>query len=127
MKGRLIRLVEEAGDKEERASEKSGSDFWTGKTPCWEMCHCPPAIRDKCPASKYTSMPCWEIEGTYPKLQMRGNVATGTDTRICEVCPVYKRYGDGRPIELKLRGKGIDVAINSSPERWAKLGIKKEK
>ena len=127
MKGRLIRLVEEAGDKEERASEKSGSDFWTGKTPCWEMCHCPPAIRDDCPASKYISLPRWEVEGTYSKLQMKGNVMIGTDTSICEVCRVHKMYGSDKPIELKLRGKGIDVSINKSPQRGAKLGMKKGK
>jgi len=29
------------------------------------------------------------------------------------VCRVYKKYGDNKPIRLKLLGKGIDVAINS--------------
>ena len=127
MEGRLKRLVEEPRGKEEGAAKRGAADFWAGKTPCWQMCHCPPAIRDECPGSKYTSLPCWEIEGTYSKLQMNGNVATGTDTSICEVCRVYRMYGNGKPIELKLRGKGIDVAINSSPERRAKMGMKKEK
>jgi hypothetical protein len=44
---------------------------------------------------------------------MNGPVATGTDTSICEVCRVYKKYGDGKRIELKLFGKGIDRAMNS--------------
>jgi len=125
MEGRLTRLVGKGGSEQQGATKKSGSDFWAGKTPCWQMCHCPAAIRDECPASKYTSYPCWEIEGTYSKLQMKGNVATGTDTSICEVCRVYKMYSNGKPIDLKLRGKGIDVAVNSSPERRAKMGIKK--
>jgi hypothetical protein len=127
MEGRLRRLVERGVSKEEGLTKESGADFWTGKTPCWQMCHCPPAIRDECPASKYTSLPCWEIEGTYCKLQMRGNVATGTDTSICEVCRVHKMYGNDKPIELKLHGRGIDLAINSSPERGAKMGIKRGK
>jgi hypothetical protein len=127
MEGRLRRLVEGGASKQDGLTKKSGADFWAGKTPCWEMCHCPPAIRDECPASKYTSLPCWEIEGTYSKLQMKGNVATGTDTSICEVCRVHKMYGNDKPIELKLRGRGIDVAINSSPERGAKMGIKRGK
>jgi len=127
MEGRLSRLTGKSGSTEEKLSKESFSNFWTGKTPCWQMCHCPPAIRDECPASKYTSYPCWEIEGTYSKLQMKGNAATGTDTSICEVCRVHKMYGDNKPIVLKLRGKGIDVAINNSPELKAKMGIKKGK
>lgn len=125
MEGRLTHLVGKGASEKQGSTKKSGADFWAGKTPCWQMCHCPPVIRDECPASTYTSLPCWEIEGTYSKLQMKDNVATGTDTSICEVCRVYKMYGDGKPIELKLRGKGIDVAINSSPERRAKIGVKK--
>ena len=125
MEGRLRRLLEEAHGKEEQRELGGGADFWAGKTPCWQICRCPPAIRDECPGSKYTSLPCWEIEGTYCKLQMKGNVATGTDTSICEVCRVHKMYGNDKPIELKLRGRGIDVAINSSPERTAKMGIKR--
>lgn len=127
MEGRLRRLVEGGVSKEEGVTKESGSDFWAGKTPCWQMCHCPPAIRDECPGSKYTSLPCWEIEGTYCKLQMKGNIATGTDTSICEVCRVHKLYGNDKPIELKLRGRGIDLAINSSPERRAKMDIKRGK
>jgi hypothetical protein len=41
-------------------------------------------------------------------------VVTGNDTSICEVCRVYKKYGGGKRIELKLLGKGIDAAMNSS-------------
>ena len=124
-KGR--RLLEETLGKEEKLAKESSSDFWAGKTVCWQMVNCPPAIRNDCPAIKFTSLPCWEIEGTYCKLQMKGNVATGTDTSICEVCRVHKMYGNDKPIELKLRGRGIDVAINSSPERTAKMGIKRRK
>lgn len=87
------------------------TDFWAGKSSCWEMCHCPTMIREECPASHYVSLPCWEIEGTYCKLDDYG--ATGQDTTICEVCRVYKRYGEGRAIQLKLFGRGIDTSLRA--------------
>ena len=86
--------------------KESGSDFWQGKTPCWEMCHCTGVIRSECPAYKYPSLPCWEIEGTYCKLTADGT--RGNDTSICKRCRVYRRWGENKPIELKLSGKGID-------------------
>ena len=111
------RLLKEAPGKEERHDPESGTDFWAGKTVCWQICRCPPAIKDECPANKYTSFPCWEIEGTFCKLQINGPVATGTDTGICEVCRVYKKYSGGKRIELKLLGKGIDKAMNSTQSK----------
>lgn len=110
-KGR--RLLDETLGKEEKLTKESSSDFWAGKTVCWQMVNCPPAIRNDCPAIKFTSLPCWEIEGTYCKLHKNGDIVTGTDTSICEVCRVYKKYGGGRRIELKLRGKGMDNSINA--------------
>jgi hypothetical protein len=111
MAGRIKQaLMEHRGEKEEPVAER-GADFWAGKTICWQMCNCPPAIRDGCPASKYTTLPCWEIEGTYGKLRKKGNAVTGTDTSVCETCRVYKKYGGNKPIKLKLRGKGIDADI----------------
>ena len=83
------------------------SDFWQDKIPCWEMCHCPEDIKGQCPASKYPFLPCWEIEGTYLKLS--DDSQKGDDTSICRVCRVYKRYGESKPIEIKLRGKGLDT------------------
>ena len=85
--------------------------FWEQKAPCWEMCHCPAMIREECPATKYQFMPCWQIEGTYCKLDDYGE--TGNDTTICQVCRVYKKYGNGEPIELKLFGRGIDSSLKS--------------
>jgi hypothetical protein len=73
---------------------------------CWEMCHCPEMIKRDCPATKYITTPCWEIEGTYCKLNDFG--ATGDDTSICYVCRVYKKYGNDNPIKLKLFGRGIN-------------------
>ena len=109
MAGRLKKALTEAPRDKKEVVEESGTDFWKGKIPCWQMTQCPPAIMDDCPASKYTSLPCWEIEGTYSKLQKKGDVVTGTDTSICETCRVYKKYGNDKRIELKLRGKGIKV------------------
>ncbi len=76
---------------------------------CWDVCHCPEMIKRDCPAVKYTFLPCWEIEGTYCKLNDYG--ATGDDTSICEVCRVYKKYGNGQPIKIKLKGKGINTKV----------------
>jgi hypothetical protein len=110
MAGRIKKALMEAPGEKEELVEESGADFWEGKTPCWQMCQCPPAIRDDCPASKYTSLPCWEIEGTYSKLRKKGDAVTGTDTSVCETCRVYRKYGGGKPIELKLCGRGIDTS-----------------
>jgi len=90
--------------------EERGVNFWTGKSPCWELCNCPEMIKSECPVEKYQFLPCWQIEGTYCKLDDRG--ATGRDTSICETCRVYKKYGNGEPIVLKLFGKGIDTHLN---------------
>ena len=85
-----------------------GLGFWEGKTPCWEMLHCPEAMRNKCPAFKYRTPPCWQIEGTYCKLFDYG--ARGDGAEICENCRVYKRWGQNEPIEIKLFGKGFNAA-----------------
>lgn len=82
------------------------------------MCHCPAMIRAECPSPKYQFLPCWQIEGTYCKLDDYGQ--TGTDTSICQVCRVYKKYGKGETIELKLFGRGIDSSLKSL-EKAAKL------
>lgn len=87
------------------------TNFLAGKTPCWEMCHCSAMIRESCPATKHQELPCWEIEGTYGKLDDHGT--TGTDKSICEACQVYTKYGEGKPIQIKLCGKGIDASLKS--------------
>lgn len=87
----------------------SDQSFWIDKQPCWEKCHCPEEIKSECPAIKYQFLPCWEIEGTYCKLDDHG--ATGKDTSICKVCRVYKKYGSGVPIKLRLMGNGINTKI----------------
>jgi len=107
--------LEEIGDMERVIAEAKGKileepsvGFWEGKTPCWEMFRCPEAVRDECPAFKHQSLPCWEIEGTYCKLYDYG--AKGDGTEICQYCRVYKRWGQGKPIELKLLGQGFNHA-----------------
>ena len=93
------------------ATPETSTSFWVDKQPCWEKCHCPEVIKSECPATVYQFLPCWEIEGTYCKLDDHG--ATGNDTSICEVCRVYKKYGNGAPIKLKLMGKGINTSIEN--------------
>ncbi len=97
-------------------------DFWAGKAPCWEMCHCPEMIKAECPAPKYAGLPCWEIEGTYCKLDDYG--ATGYDTTICEVCRVYKKWGGNKPIQLRLFGRGIDTSLKALDEITATAGVR---
>lgn len=81
--------------------------YWEGKTSCWEMFRCPDAIKNECPAFKDRSIPCWQMEGTYCKLSDNGKRGDSTD--ICQNCRVYKRWGNGEPIELKLFGKGFNT------------------
>ena len=69
-----------------RTEEITKNDFWVDKQSCWDKCNCPEMIQAECPATKYRFLPCWEIEGTYCKLDDMG--ATGQDTTICQVCPV---------------------------------------
>ncbi|MBN1375341.1 MAG: hypothetical protein JXA01_04225 [Dehalococcoidia bacterium] len=93
----------------EPAAVDETKNFWNGKVPCWEKSHCPDMIKGECPAAKFQFLPCWEIEGTYCKLDDKG--ATGRDTSICEACQVYKKYGNGEPIRIKLFGHGIDAHL----------------
>ena len=90
-------------------AEEARENYWTGKTPCWEKNHCPEMIKAECPAMKFQFLPCWQIEGTYCKLNDNG--ATGRDTTICETCQTYKKYGKGEPIKIRLFGHGIDTSI----------------
>lgn len=113
---RIIRdadTFEEIAEIERAINEAKGrimleptQGFWEGKTPCWEMFRCPEAVRNECPSFHYRSLPCWQIEGTYSKLHDYG--AKGECTKICENCRVYKRYGNAEPIEIKLRGRGLN-------------------
>jgi hypothetical protein len=89
--------------------EEGKQNYWTDKVPCWEKSHCPEMIKAECPAAKFQFLPCWEIEGTYCKLDDKG--ATGRDTTICETCQTYKKYGKGEPIRIKLFGHGIDTSL----------------
>jgi len=110
---RGVSTVEEIAEIEKAIEEAKGKitlepalGFWAGKTPCWEMFRCPEEMREECPAFKYRSTPCWEIEGTYCKLNDYG--AKGDGTEICQYCRVYKRWGQDKPTEIKLRGKGFN-------------------
>lgn len=87
MERKAIRLLEEALGKEGELDKESSSDFWAGKTPCWQMCHCPKMIRDECPAYLNQNVPCWSLARTYCKLP------SGTDLAICYFCRVHKKYG----------------------------------
>lgn len=96
------RLMEARG----KIPSETVNGFWQGKVPCWEMFRCPEVIRNECPAFRHRALPCWEIEGTYSKLHAYGE--KGDRTGICRYCRVYKKYGDGKPIEIKLVGQGLN-------------------
>lgn len=110
----IERIIAEAKGK---ILHEPSTSLWEGKRPCWEMCQCPEMIRSECPAPKYQSFPCWEIEGTYCKLDDYG--ASGRDTSICQVCRVYKRWGENKPIKIRHFGKGIDTSFRLA-EKLAK-------
>ena len=104
----MANSVEKIETKAEVIEEKR-FNFWTRKTPCWELSHCTNMVKAECPSFKYQFLPCWEIEGTYCKLDDYG--ANGKDTSICEICKIYKIYGEGKPIQLKLLGRGINTSL----------------
>ena len=83
--------------------------FWDDKVSCWEMCRCPDQIRDECQAYINRLLPCWEIEGTFGKLTMEGGQVNGRNITNCQTCRVYKKYGDGKPIHLRLVEGDIDL------------------
>jgi len=98
--------------------EEDELGFWEGKTTCWKMCTCPQSLRQECPAFKNRDLPCWEIEGTYCKLDDYG--ATGRDTSICQVCRVYKRWGSNEPIKIRLFGQGLNPTF---AQQTSKTGV----
>jgi len=116
-------MVEKGRRAREIAEREVTLDFWQGKTPCWEMCHCPEVIKSECPAPKYPSFPCWEIEGTYCKLTTDGT--SGRDISICQVCRVHKQWGQNEPIELKLFSRGVD-SFRRSLEQSAEIRAEHE-
>jgi len=66
---RGVTTVEEVAEVERAINEVKGKvlaepalGFWEGKTPCWEMFRCPEAMRNECPAFKYRTLPCWQMD-----------------------------------------------------------------
>jgi hypothetical protein len=113
---RGVTEIDEIAEIEKAISEvkgeilsEPGQGFWEDKKPCWEMLRCPQEIRNECPAFKHQGLPCWQIEGTYAKLH--DNAKRGCNTDICQMCRVYKRWGQEEPIEIKLTGRGFNRAV----------------
>ncbi len=46
--------------------------------------------------------------------------SSGKDTTMCQTCRVYKKYGNGEPVRLKLFGKGMDTHLKEMEEAEAK-------
>jgi len=66
---KIEKIVREAKRKAQATAKQ---DFWEGKATCWEMCSCPSSLHLECPTFKNRQFPCWEIEGTYCKLDDYG-------------------------------------------------------
>jgi hypothetical protein len=113
----IEKVIQEAKGK---MQVSGGQGYWEGKTACWEMSNCPTSIHKDCPAFKKNDLPCWEIEGTYCKLDDYG--ATGRDTSICQICRVYKRFGNGEPIKIKRFGEGFNPTFAPAKENRARVG-----
>jgi hypothetical protein len=124
-----VKTVEEIAEIETVLQEAKGKlqvepreGFWESKTPCWEMFQCPAEVKNECPAFKYRTQPCWEIEGTYHK---RFNyVEQGDGVDICQCCRVYQRWGNEKTIEVKLRGKEFEAA-DQQRSRQCSMGMAK--
>jgi len=102
---------EKARYAERYIEEHRRNNFWFRRTPCWQLTNCPDSVKNACPTPKYPALPCWQIEGTYCKLDERH--AGGLDTSICRLCPVYKQYGSCSPLQIKLFCSGIDTSITT--------------
>jgi hypothetical protein len=76
---------------------------------CWKMTSCPETIRNDCPAYRFPSIPCWQIEGTYCKVNAWG--AQGDDNSICLACKVYLESTGKKSLTITLRGHGIKLLV----------------
>jgi hypothetical protein len=115
---KIEKIIREAKRKAQATAKQ---DFWEGKATCWEMCSCPSSLHLECPTFKNRQFPCWEIEGTYCKLDDYG--ATGRDTNICQICSVYKKYGNNEPIKIKLFGQGFNPTFaQKAKEKISRVG-----
>jgi hypothetical protein len=106
----LAKVIDQNTQAQKESVKEPKVNFWENKVHCSELCNCPDMISKECPVTTYQFLPCWEIEGTYCKLDDMGS--SGSDTTICHTCRVYKKYGKNEPIKLKLFGKGMNVDID---------------
>ena len=61
------------------------TDFWSGKTPCWDFLGCAERIYTECPAYQDRERPCWEVAGT----QCRKILDFEWECRDCKVFLLY--------------------------------------
>jgi len=50
-------------------------------------------------------------------LKLTDDGTDGKDTSVCQVCRVYKKYGQGKLIEIKLFNRGVDAYFRSLKEK----------
>ena len=79
--------------------------YWHDRKACWEINQCNEILAKECPAYLHQEYPCWEVEGTYCKLNDE-NFSRNEDSR-CYSCKVYLQYGKGTPIQVKIFDKGV--------------------
>ena len=109
----IEKVIQEAKGKVQVATDMG---FWDGKSTRWEMCNCPSSIHEQCPSFKNREFPCWEIEGTYRKLDDYG--ATGRDTSICQVSVSTRDTVMVSPSKSNFSDRDL---IQPSPSRQRKM------
>ncbi|MEW6335423.1 MAG: hypothetical protein AB1558_14265 [Thermodesulfobacteriota bacterium] len=60
-------------------------DFWSGKTPCWQLLGCTPPVYSRCSAFRNRERPCWETAES----QCRKILSFDWECRDCKVFKIY--------------------------------------
>lgn len=78
--GWLLRRLD-ARWQAEAESELAQLQARTTPAPCWEVHHCPPGMRQRCPAYNQPNVPCWEHQRANGQLQA-----------ACLTCKVRRQF-----------------------------------
>ena len=76
-----------------KENKKGNFGYWIGKTPCWEIIHCPDSIRNYCPVYLNPDIPGWRVGGAYCPL-FDSREIYGDFKEVCRHCRVYQEMGD---------------------------------
>jgi hypothetical protein len=59
-----------------------------GRKRCWDITHCAPTVREKCPAYEAADDRCWQVEGTWCKGEQQGDMRT--KMKKCMTCEAFR-------------------------------------